>query len=184
MRIPAPILVFWLAGGAFAQTDVDWLSPQLHDGVVGIVDGLERRWARFDTPYVRVLAADASLVTPAALHELSVFVESCLDRLEVAPQARTELRRRPIRYLLCKDAGDIRWFGGVEADGVALPRQRLVLTHILPHEHEVAHLLADLAVVQTGWDRPRQTFANDPLLQEGLAGYLGGRRGHAPDALQ
>jgi hypothetical protein len=61
-------------------------------------------------------------------------------------------------------------------DGLALAGQRRIIASRLPHEHEIVHVLAHVAISPA----PPQ---NHPFVQEGLASYLGGHLGESPAAV-
>jgi hypothetical protein len=60
---------------------------------------------------------------------------------------------------------------------MALWGPRIVLSRRLPHAHELVHIVAHLAMSSP------QIADVDPLLREGLAAYLGGARGRAPEVV-
>jgi hypothetical protein len=124
-------------------------------------------WETIRTPSVRVFVRPQSRPTPARLEELEARVQQIAARLHIAPGVLQSLHADPIDYFLVDDPRMMEGFGAGDIEGLAYPETRLIVSSRLPHEHELVHVLLPLAL-------PGRPSANQPLLQEGLASYLGG----------
>ncbi len=136
----------------------------------------EGDWLRVRTASVRVHFEVGYPVEARRLRELEVAVQRIAAELGLDAEQIASLRERPIEYLYARDPASLSWFGGEDVDGLALVAERKILASRLPHEHELVHVLAYMAISPA----PEH---NQPWLQEGLASYLGGHLGEAPSAV-
>lgn len=135
--------------------------------VASLRDRLGTGWETVRTPSVRVFVRPQSRPAPARLEELEARVQQIAARLHIAHGALQSLRDDPIDYFLVDEPRIMEGFGAGDIEGLAYPESRLIVSSRLPHEHELVHVLLPLAI-------PGRPSANQPLLQEGLASYLGG----------
>jgi hypothetical protein len=133
-------------------------------------------WLRARTVSVRVYFEAGYPVEAQRLRELEAAVQRIAVDLELTPGQVASLRVRPIEFLYIRDPASLSWFGGQDVDGLALVADRRIVASRLPHEHELVHVLAYIAIAPA----PEH---NQPWLQEGLASYLGGQLGEAPLAV-
>ncbi len=133
-------------------------------------------WSVVSLEYVDLFVADRNRAHPAGIQRLVTFLDETIELFPDPRALREELRRRKIRYYFCLSAKEVHLLGGMDAEGAAVLTERAVVTRWLPHEHELVHILVDIVARTNG----RQT---EPVLQEGLASALGGRRSLAPAAL-
>jgi hypothetical protein len=115
-------------------------------------------------------------VSRQRLLELEAAVQRIAAELGLTPDQIASLREQPIEYLYARQPASLNWFGGQDVDGLALVAERKILASRIPHEHELVHVLAYMAISPA----PEH---NQPWLQEGLASYLGGQLGEAPWAV-
>lgn len=133
-------------------------------------------WSQSRTASVRVHHEIGQPIAADRLRALEASVQRLGARLGLASDDLADLRRHPIEYLYVGDASQLRRFGVEDVDGMALVGERRILAARLPHEHELVHVLAYLAIAPA-------PVSNQPWLQEGLASYLGGHLGEAPAAV-
>jgi hypothetical protein len=148
-------------------------AVEASDGTLGPRALDEERWHRLSLGRVELHYAPGLPLDPEALEDLRRFVESAADSLGLDRPARESLLQRPIRYFWTDAPELIRALGGGDAEGMALPEERIAVSLRLPHEHELVHVLAHVAV------RPGPD-AVVPLLREGLASALGGSADRVP----
>jgi hypothetical protein len=155
----------------------DSLSDESVARLLDLLPSLEGEWALFETPMLRLLAADPGVVHPAALSSMASTLEKLLAIFDRDGSLRRDLERFPIRYIHGLTRPELSFLAGIETDGMALWGPRIVLSRRLPHAHELVHIVAHLAMSSP-------EIANvDPLLREGVATYLGGARGRAPEVV-
>ena len=145
-------------------------------GATGQDSAWEGDWLRARTASVRVYFEAGYPIKAMRLRELEVAVQRLAAELGLAPGQIASLREQPIEYLYAREPATLSWFGGQDVDGVALVAERKILASRLPHEHELVHVLAYMAIAPA----PEH---NQPWLQEGLASYLGGQLGQSPSAV-
>lgn len=138
--------------------------------------GWDGDWLRTRTASVRVYFEAGYPVEARRLRELEAAVQRLAAELGLGPEHLASLRTQPIEYLYAREPGSLSWFGGEDVDGVALVGERKILASRIPHEHELVHVLAYIAIAPA----PEH---NQPWLQEGLASYLGGHLGESPPAV-
>lgn len=136
----------------------------------------QRQWEQARTASVRVHHERGEPVAAPRLRQLEAEVQRLATRLGLTEVQRASLRTEPIEYLYLRDSSSLQWFGVDDVDGMALVRERRILASRLPHEHELVHVLAHIAISPAPGH-------NQPWLQEGLASYLGGHLGQSPDAV-
>ena len=136
----------------------------------------ENEWQQVRTASVRVHHAIGDPVPAPRLRQLEAEVQRLATQLGLTPEQRASLRSDPIEYLYLRDSSSLQWFGVDDVDGMALVRERRILASRMPHEHELAHVLAHVAISPAPGH-------NHPWIQEGLASYFGGHLGQSPDAV-
>ena len=102
-----------------------------------------------------------------ALLASSDFVTQTIELLQLDAERRARMRTSNAVVVLAPES-IVTELAGVPTEGVANRQLDLVLTSHAYHPHELAHLLVDFA-------RGASTLATHPLLEEGLAVWLGGR---------
>ncbi len=165
MKFLSAGLAVLVAIGSPALARADW--PQdVHEGT----------WLIARTASVRLYHQSDATVSAFVLRDLEVTVQRLGQRLAIDQSRMLELREDPIEYLYVHDGSRLSWFGHPDVDGLAIVAERKVLATRVPHEHELVHVLAWLAI--------RPALAGiQPWLQEGLASYLGGQLGETPLAV-
>lgn len=153
-----------------------WSCPSPSFGEEGPGALVPDTWVATRTASVVVYHVPEAPIPTRTLRELEIAVGRLARRLGLSDEKVRSLRSRPIQYLYAQDASALSWFGLEDVDGVAQVADRKILSTRLPHEHELTHVLAYLAI------EPAPT-GNQPWLQEGLASYLGGHLGEAPWAV-
>jgi|GEM_PF-3856292 len=158
-------LAVLMAIGSPAAARADW-PDDLQDGA----------WLIARTASVRLYHQADAPVSAFVLRDLEAAVQRLGRRLAIDPARMLELRDDPIEYLYAQNGSRLSWYGHPDVDGLAIVAERKVLATRVPHEHELVHVLAWLAI------RPALA-GNQPWLQEGLASYLGGQLGETPSAV-
>ena len=110
-----------------------------------------------------------------ALSEANGLVESLGGKLAIPEDKLRKLRNEKIDYYLTDDHG-IKLLTGFDTKGMANLQYDAVVTQYLPHPHETVHLLIN-------YDLQELPLYTIPFMQEGLATYLGGRWGKAPEVI-
>jgi hypothetical protein len=151
------------------------ILPGGHEAA-GQEDLWEREWQQVRTASVRVHHPIGDPVPSPRLRQLEVEVQRIAERLRLTEEQRNSLRTAPIEYLYLPDSSSLRWFGVDDVDGIAFVRERRIIASRLPHEHELAHVLAHIAIAPA-------PGSNLPWIQEGLASYIGGHLGESPAAI-
>lgn len=157
-----------IGGAAVARADVAAGDDPL--------SALGGQWIQLRTPSVRVFTEVDRRPSGADLERLEATVQRLCDEFDVDFGTRASLMRVPIDYVLTDDTSLIDRVTGIEAEGAAFTRRRLILATSLPHEHELVHVIAHLAL-GTQWG------GNASFLEEGLASAVGGHAGEHPRAV-
>lgn len=139
-------------------------------------DPWSKAWVQVRTASVRLHHEAGHPVAPADLRALESAVQRLADELRLTAVERASLRTDPIDYLYLRSPSSLNWFGAEDVDGLAIVAERRIVAARVPHEHELVHVLAHIAI------SPAPPH-NHPWLQEGLASYLGGHLGESPTAV-
>jgi hypothetical protein len=126
-------------------------------------------WYVLPTKYFNIHFSDSSLVNDYALAELDSCVEHIAEILRVPSGKLDKLTKLKIDYYLC-DKSQMAQLTGHDAEGMTSYAYDAIITHHLPHEHELVHLLINYKLGEV----PLFTL---PIAQEGLACCIGGRWG-------
>jgi len=132
-------------------------------------------WRILQTRYFNVHYDDSSLVNEFALHKLDDFIDTLGIRLNIPCERMNHLGINKIDYYLCDD-NQIKLLTGFAGQGMTNFQFDAVITCHLPHSHELVHLMINYALEEC----PLFTL---PILQEGVACYLGGRWGKSPEVI-
>jgi hypothetical protein len=137
---------------------------------------LQGPWSRVRTPHFRVSSDHPASLDHFQLVDLEQSFQRIAERLELSAAVGDSLREHPIAFFYTQYRGYIERFAAVDAEGLSFPDYGLIVSARLPHAHEVAHVLTQVLL------RPRapQTV---PLLQEGLATWLGGTVDASPEVI-
>ncbi|MEZ5359687.1 MAG: hypothetical protein R3F48_12785 [Candidatus Zixiibacteriota bacterium] len=151
------------------QQDGRWvISP--------VVMELKKTLLYYDTKFCRVYFDDSSRINVFACNELDRFIESTVLDLGISSERLQKLPERKIYYFLL-DADGVEAATGFRTEGMYdIPSDAIFTSH-LPHNHELTHLLMNLAV-----EHPSLYTA--PFLQEGIACHFGGRWGRSPGIIK
>ena len=136
---------------------------------------LTRKWNQLETRYARVHFADSSLINRFALQALDEAIEKIARTLEISDARMQLLADRKIDYYICSKP-DFELLTGHSAHGVCDLQSDAIIARHLPHTHELAHLLINLALEEI----PLHTT---PFIQEGFAVSMGGRWGKSPEVI-
>ena len=131
------------------------------------VDG----WPALQGRYVRLIAPDTAALSEFVLAELDQQVEWTAHTLQFDEPAQRRLAAGKIDWILASDE-QVTAIAGTPTQGLANLQFDAVVTQERFHAHELAHVLVGVWLQEL----PLYTL---PLLQEGIAVYLGGRWGRS-----
>ncbi len=180
MRLPPSILslAIGLAAGMAlgaeagrAEEGPRPVSVWTRDRVVSVLHG---RWSRLRTPHFRVFTDRGASLDAVELRGLEADFRDISEQLKLLSSALDSLRQHPILLFYTQRSEVVGRLAGMPAEGVSFPEFGIIVTARLPHAHEVAHILAYAA---TGSGEARTA----PILQEGLATWLGGTVDASPE---
>jgi hypothetical protein len=134
-----------------------------------------KQWHQLKTRYYILYYTNQELINTHALKRLDSFTDSLGVIFEIAPGKIRQLEKNKIEYYLCTEE-EIKLLTGFDAQGMTSMPFDAIITRHLPHPHEITHMMINYSFGNI----PLHTL---PVVQEGLACYLGGRWGKAPKVI-
>lgn len=138
-------------------------------------DYYAREWPIEESRYFRfhINPDRATHFNSIAAESLDEFVENVAEKISISSERLNLLSEMKIDYYLCDGEDEVERFSGKRESGVYEPASDAIISYIIPHYHEVAHLLINFRL-------QRLPLFTIPLIQKGLATYLGGRWQRSP----
>ncbi|MBU8934623.1 MAG: hypothetical protein KOO62_11545 [candidate division Zixibacteria bacterium] len=137
-----------------------------------------RDWTVIESKYFRIRCHPDRIayLNPTTLAEADHFVSDMAESLGMLRADLKTFQEKKIEYYYCPSDSVVKLITGFRTRGMLDLPTNDVISAYFPHFHEVAHLLINVRLKQL----PLYTL---PLLQEGLAVYLGGRWGKSTETL-
>jgi hypothetical protein len=163
-----------------------------NDMMISPLTYFTRNMYKFSRGYVTFYTTDPSLLNNYSMSHVNSFIKK--QSLEIASffDLKNEsewlsfndaswrhyygIRYNPLIYIVCKDARQIEQITGFNTLGLSDLSMDAVISTSNSHYHELVHLLMNFNL------NPMHLYTH-PLLQEGIATYLGGRGGKSADVM-
>ena len=137
-----------------------------------------RDWPVQETKYFRIHVDPAApkQLNPVVLESADRWIEAISDTLKLTKSQVELMAAQKIEYFYCSSDSLVHEITGLRVKGTYDMASDDIISAFFPHYHELVHLLVNMKLHSL----PMYT---QPLVQEGLAVYYGGRWGKAPSAL-
>lgn len=144
--------------------------------VVSAARYYSRDWITLESRYFRFFLSNSRLTNSYAVQKLDQFVEETCAVLGMDNSELELLKKRKIHYFLCEDEDKVEKITGFKIRGMYDMAYDYIISSYNSHYHEIVHLMMNFKL-------RKLPIYTTPVLQEGIAVYLGGRGGRASNII-